>query len=759
VRHKKKLLIPALAGVLAVFGLSASGAMADSGTAVTQLTSFHQIAVDDVGGNSYLFLSGSDGIVVTDLSGNYVATLDSGAGVAGVAVSADGSTVYAALTSGGNSGSIGVIDVSTITSSGATENYYQLGNGDVPGILAFQGGELWASYTDSSGHAGIGSFDPGTDAFSSAVTGWTTAPDLAADPQDSGTLVAVQPGSNAVAATYKIANGTLSPSAAQATLGQCSDETQLAVVPGGADFAAACGSSVNEYNASDLAAGQAYATGSDAPEGAAIDADGTVAVGSSSGIYVYGSGSGGTLENVFDLGSPTSLALGGLAWEDTGAAGPQLVAVVDSGGNYSVQVFSQPTVTRSSLSLGQPSTAVIGDVSLSGSLTLSTGAALPQGTDVTITSTAPDGSTTTLPTVPVGQGGSFTTIDTTPTQAGAYTYTATYSSGSSSIASASSGPITVNVTANAAKVSLSGPAQADVTKAMNLAGAVTLLGGTVPAGTKIAITRVFSGKTTSLPPVTVGANGSFTVTDTPTAVGAYTYTASYAGTQTIPSATGSFTLSVVRMTPALSLTTGATTVNYRTTIHVTAHLGTTYTNRTVSIYVQWDGYRGKALLKTGRVSSGGELTVSYSAPHSSTFSVVFAGDAHYASRTVTHDVGVRAATAMSMGGFYGTRKIGGTAYRLYHLSARIYLTASVAPGKPGECVEIEVQEHYSGAWHANETTGCSALNASSQLYGYLTVGNGDLGYQYRVRADYIRSASDVTNLSSDSGWQYVIPER
>lgn len=70
-----------------------------------------------------------------------------------------------------------------------------------------------------------------------------------------------------------------------------------------------------------------------------------------------------------------------------------------------------------------------------------------------------------------------------------------------------------------------------------------------------------------------------------------------------------------------------------------------------------------------------------------------------------------------------------------------------------------MQEYYGGAWHANETTGCSALNGSSQLYGYLTVTNGDPGYQYRVRTDYLRSVTDVSNLSSDSGWQYVLVEK
>jgi hypothetical protein len=658
VRHKK-LLVPALAGVLAVFGLSASGAdaMADNGTAGTQLTGFHQMAVDGVGGNSYIFLSGSDsgsdGIVVTDLSGNAITTLDTGDVVEGLALSADGSTLYAAVASGTDAGNVAVITVSSITPTTTTpsQTLDALGAGDIPYSLAIQSGSLWVSYTDSSGQAGIGSFDSGTGTFAPAPTdNWSSAPDLAADPQGSGTLVAVQPGT-ALVGTYTTANGTLSPIAqAATTLGQCSNETQLAVVPGGADFIAACGTSVNEYSVSGLAAPQSsYAAGSAAPAGTAIDADGTVAVGSSAGIYVYGSG--GTPENVFHLGSSASLAAGGLAWEDAGTPGSQLVAVVDSGGTYSVQVF-------------------------------------------------------------------------------------------------------------AAKVSLSGPAQADVTKTVTLTGAVTLPGGTVPAGTEIAITRTLSGTTTSLPPVTtVGANGSFTLTDTPAAVGTYTYTAKYANTGTIPPAIGTYKLSVVRMAPALAITTGATTFNYDSTVHVTAHLGTTYTNRAVSVYAQWDGYRAKTRLTTGRVNSSGELTVSYTAPRSTTFSVVFAGDAHYAAETVSRDVGVRAATTMSISGYNGTRGIGGTAYRLYHLSSSIYLSVAVQPGKPGECVRIEIQEHYNGAWRANGMTGCSALDASSNLYGTLSVGGGDRGYQYRIRADYVRSARDITNLSSDSGWQYVVPER
>ena len=84
------------------------------------------MVVDDVGGNGYIFLSQglssgalgtggpsqTAGIVVTDLSGNYVTTLDAGYGAEGLALSPDGGTVYAAMS---RASAVAAIDVSSIT--------------------------------------------------------------------------------------------------------------------------------------------------------------------------------------------------------------------------------------------------------------------------------------------------------------------------------------------------------------------------------------------------------------------------------------------------------------------------------------------------------------------------------------------------------------------------------------------------------------------------------------------------------------------
>ena len=62
---------------------------------------------------------------------------------------------------------------------------------------------------------------------------------------------------------------------------------------------------------------------------------------------------------------------------------------------------------------------------------------------------------------------------------------------------------------------------------------------------------------------------------------------------------------------------------------MTAHLGKTYNSRYVSIYAQPAG-GAKKLVKTAKVNSQGNLAISYKVTRNTTFTAVFAGDAHYA---------------------------------------------------------------------------------------------------------------------------------
>jgi hypothetical protein len=216
-------------------------------------------------------------------------------------------------------------------------------------------------------------------------------------------------------------------------------------------------------------------------------------------------------------------------------------------------------------------------------------------------------------------------------------------------------------------------------------------------------------------------------------------------------------VTVTLMPVSLAVTATPSTATYEPTIHVAAHLGVTDTNRSVAIYAQPFGSSSRVLLKTGTVNSSGDLTVSYRAPHSTTFDAVFAGDAEYAPTTVSSKVQVRAKVSETLTGYYGSERISGATYRLFHRKKILKVHVAVAPDKAGECVKFSLQRHYRGAWHG-EVTGCGTLSKSSKLTVGISLKKAALGSHYRIRADYI-PGTDTSNLGDDSGWAYFIVKR
>lgn len=135
----------------------------------------------------------------------------------------------------------------TVSATPTQVTTYSLGADDVPDSLAVQSGKLWVSYSDGAGiHPGaIGDIDLSTGTFGAQATTstWPSPPDLAADPSDTGVLVAVLPGA-APATAETFTTTTDSDSATRlsaqgvlgATGGMCSNEHQLAVFPGGTEL-------------------------------------------------------------------------------------------------------------------------------------------------------------------------------------------------------------------------------------------------------------------------------------------------------------------------------------------------------------------------------------------------------------------------------------------------------------------------------------------------------------------------------------------
>lgn len=740
--------------------MPASYAQADSLTSLP-IKGFYQIVADTAHGHLFISQGSSslNEIIVTDLSGQEVATIPDQDGVMGIALSPDGSTLYAAL-----SADHAVSAISTATLQQTTS--YPIGDANTPQDVAVQSGKLWVSHsTGTVGTGGIGdinlSANPPTFETQAAMGGWYDVPELAADPDDNGVLVAAQPGIEpAPVASYDVAVDPATVRAHTPGLQNCTFANDLAVMPGGSEFILACNvpSAQFRYSTADLSQQGSYAS-SGTPDAVAIDSDGDVAAGSiysgaspdSPNLYIYQQGGDSPL-NTYNLAYNVSAR--GLAWS---ADNSQLFAVLENSPTaFYLQVIDHPTVAPASLSLSGPSNALVGNsLTLTGTLAVGSEAP-PAGTAITITRTV--AGSTAVQTFPASTSvtGSFTLTDTPPAP-GQYTYTASYA-GTSTSASATAS-LAVDVTLISSSLTESGPSTALLGKPVTLTGKLALETGTPPSESTITVTRTVAGSA-SVKTFTVStdSNGDFTLTDTPPAVGRYTYTAAYGGTNTISPAAATHPVSVT-LKPAALTVSGQARVAYDSTIHVTAHLGPTATNRTVTIYAQPVGSTTRVLLKKGSVDSKGDLTASYKAPHSTTFSVVFAGDAADAAGTATRTVNVLAAVSDSLSGYYRSHRIGRITYRIFHHTAQLHALAAVRPNKHGECVKFEVQEHYRGHWHANAVTGCAILNRASKGAGILGLTNADIGYHYRIRADFVRTSTDTSNGDNDSAWAYLIVVR
>ena len=654
-------LLAAIGGVV----LAGSGTSARADTVISlpaSVTYLNQTLPDTLGGNGYVFIAANGEIIVCNVAGQQVTSIDAGNGIGALALSADGATLYASVGSGANAGSVAAITVSSIASGPPQQTFYPLAAGDQPGSIAVQSGKVWVSYSTTVDAvtttqigainlANNGTFEP------AAVPGtWDKSVDLAADPQDTGVLAAVSFDSPAEAATYDTTTDPATPLAAQGDLGTggnaCTYLGEVAVVPGGQRFAAGCDgpASVQEYSTADIATGvaayNANGGGTSQAIAVAVDTDGTFAVANRTSVYVYKAD--GTLLNSFAItaGNKTDEAYG-LEWVDT-AGGSGLAAVSQSVATkaYMVQIFSKAKLLR-------------------------------------------------------------------PT------------------------------------VKLSATAKTSFGKPVKLTGTSLLPGGGADTA-KVTITRSGPGGTVSLPAVTPSSAGAFTATDTPTAVGSYTYTATSGATSATAKAT------VVKDTPALTLIPASSTVGYKSVVHLTATLGATHGNRTVTIYAQVNGGK-KKVIATGKVNSKGQLSVAWTALQSSTFSVTFAGDADDAAVTASATASVRAQVTQTLSGQYGTKKSGGTTYRLYHRTGKVTVAATVTPGHPGECVKAELQVFANGTWHASTTTACTKLSAASKATVSLALSKAQLGVPYRVRANYVSGSK--TNASGNSAWQYVMAEK
>src|SRR6266540_3616288 len=133
---------------------------------VLPFTSYQDMAVD--AGHGHLFISGGDLVVVTDLDGHIVKTIDGLKGASGLALSADGATLYAAIS----------------TAKLKETARYKVGS-LCPRDLALAQGRIWFSHECDAARAGFSSLQLGGGHPVVKQWGWSSfiAPQLAATQQ------------------------------------------------------------------------------------------------------------------------------------------------------------------------------------------------------------------------------------------------------------------------------------------------------------------------------------------------------------------------------------------------------------------------------------------------------------------------------------------------------------------------------------------------------------------------------------------------
>ncbi|MGW2516139.1 YncE family protein [Streptomyces sp. NPDC001617] len=444
------------ATALAVLFGSAALAVGTAGTAsadsakVLPVKSVGDMVVDGVHKRVYVSDPNSGKIVVADYSGTVRATLPNEPGVTGLALSADSSTVYAAVK---NDQRIVAIDTQTATPTTS----YTLGT-TAPSDLEIVDGRIWFSTATDFGSLDISGAEPvvhlaqrGDVDFSGSYGTF-----LASDPAVPGVLVAGNGGDLAV---YDVtADG-----ATLRTKGSMDTSTsQLDLTPDGKHVLTSWGDpgtgyGIGEYSATDLSKETGYPI--DAyPNAVRVAPDGAVAGGSDSwydpDVHIYKPGDQKPVReydfpNTGTSSGSDTLVAGALAWAPDDS---RVFAVSENNlGVFTLRALTDPTKELPTVKVSAPAKADRAKkLTVTGKLTSRT--ALPAGTALTVTRTdldSPNGKT--LPAVKTKADGSFSFTDTPPA-GGKVTYKVSFAGDATH--AAASGSDAVEVSRNATTLTL-----------------------------------------------------------------------------------------------------------------------------------------------------------------------------------------------------------------------------------------------------------------------------------------------------------------
>ncbi|MFI9150963.1 Ig-like domain repeat protein [Streptomyces sp. NPDC053367] len=599
--------LPAATALAVLFSsavLTATQASADTDRPVAVYDADDTV-VDGVHQRIFFSDRSRDQIVATTYSGTVVGTVSGLPQVRDLVITPDSKTVYAAVQ---GADKIVAIDTEQLTKTAE----YPTGTGTIPSTVAYTDGTVWFGYGDQW-DSGLGAVDLTPPAPEPAETpapaptvrlgldaghDWSSPPMLYADPDNPGTLVALDGHiSSGPMVVYDVSSGTPAIRTSATPGGFHRD---AALKPDGQSIVVAGPGSraLTEYRLSDLSVAHTYPV-ADQPLSVDVAPDGTVAA---------------TVRDVDDLG-------------DT---------YVFSGGP------AKPASVRNLTHQWMPEWGHQLNWSADGSrLFVLTG----------------DSENT-----------RFHRID----EPRKYLTTAT----------------------------VSAPATAPRAKPLTVTGTL-VSGAKLPAGTPITVTRtdMESPDGRSLGTKTLGTGGKFSFSDTPYSGGKVRYTVRYAGDATHTPAAASDTVEVSRATPALTLNNNGRLYSYGADVRFTAHLGTTYKNRTVELWADPFGTdRPKRLIRSGTVNSAGNISGVVDMARDTTVYAVFKGDSRYKPRTVKVTAYAKVRVSTSVSRHYRTAKIGSTTYAWFHKNTNPLITTAM-PAYPGRMQRFDLQAYYQGGWH------------------------------------------------------------
>ncbi|MFJ6573717.1 YncE family protein [Streptomyces sp. NPDC091292] len=302
---------------------------------------------------------------------------------------------------------------------------------------------------------------------------------------------------------------------------------------------------------------------------------------------------------------------------------------------------------------------------------------------------------------------------------------------------------------------VSAPAKSERAKKLTVTGKLTSK-TLLAAGTALTVTRtdLESPNGKALPAVKTKADGTFSFTDTPPAGGKVTYKVAYAGDSTHAPAAGSDAVEVSRKATSLTLNNNGKLYAYGKDVTFTAHLGSTYKNRTVSLYADPFGTdKPKKLLKTAKVNSRGNVSATVDMTRDTTVTAVFAGDARSAGKTAKSVAYAHAKVSTSVSKHYKTGKIGSTTYYYFRKNTDPVFTTTMNYYS-GRKQRFQLQVYYQGRWYDAGyeyfrlgTNGKSTVRLEAP---------GESGIRARMRSSYINGSSgDNVNSTTHGSWKYL----